>query len=191
MTGKKADTDSSVRTTIWSLAWILVPVLLVGGLVLATGSVSPFVTITSDSMAPNIEKGETVVVAEQADWVLLAPDNITTAAEARNQSEPTRSFGSEGDVIFFKPEGGNISIVHRAQFRVSEGERWVQRIENDPKYKTNHTCESAQFCPAPHDGYITAGDNNPTYDQLDGYQPVTDEQIIGVVRFRVPLLSAL
>jgi signal peptidase len=188
MSDESPDTDSPIRNAIWSFAWLLVPVLLISGLILATGSVSPFVTLTSDSMAPNLEKGETVVVAERGDWVVLAPNEITTAAEARNQSEPTQSFGSEGDVILFESKTKDISIVHRVQFEVSEGERWVERIENDSEYKTNHSCETAEYCPAPHDGYITAGDNNPTYDQLAGYQPVTDEQVIGVVRFRIPLL---
>jgi len=183
------DTSSSLRGLLWDLTLVLVPaILLVGGLVLATGSISPFVTLTSDSMEPNIETGETVVVVETTDWVLFAPENITTAAEARSQSEPATSFGAEGDVISFEPASQNITIVHRVQFEVSEGERWVQHIEDDPQYETNYTCESAEYCPAPYDGYITAGDNNPTYDQLDGYQPVREEQINGVVRFRVPFV---
>ena len=181
--------DTAGGGILWDMMWVIVPVILiVGGLVLATGSVSPFVTLSSDSMEPNIETGETVVVIDTSEWVLLSSEGITTAAEARNQPDPRRSFGAEGDVIHFDPVSQNLSIVHRVQFEVSEGERWVQRIEDDPQYDTNHSCESAEYCPAPYDGYITAGDNNPTYDQLDGYRPVTDEQINGVVRFRVPFI---
>lgn len=185
----QSDADASIWSSVWSVALMLIPVvLLVGGLVLLTGSISPFVTVTSDSMEPNIETGETVVVVETSEWVLLAPEDITTAAEARRQSELETSFGAEGDVIHFDPVTQDRPIVHRVQFEVSEGDRWVQRIEDDPQYETNHTCESAEYCPAPYDGYITAGDNNPTYDQLDGYQPVRGEQINGVVKFQVPFV---
>lgn len=179
---------SSLTSILLNIAWIVVPlVLLVGGTILLTGSLSPFVTLTSDSMEPNLETGETVVVVEPSE-ALLAPEMITTAAEARSQSNPDTTFGSYGDVIVYQPNSQNLSIVHRVQFEVSEGDRWVDRINEDPQYATNHSCESAQYCPAPHDGYITAGDNNPTYDQLDGYQPVTDEQITGVVKYRVPFV---
>jgi len=183
------DSDTSIWGLIWSVVLILTPVLLlVGGLVGMTGSVSPFVTVASDSMEPNIETGETVVLVETSGSVVLAPDTITTAADARREPDPETSFGAPGDVIHFDPVTADRPIVHRVQFEVSEGDEWVHRIDADPQYETNHTCASAEHCPAPYDGYITAGDNNPTYDQLDGYQIVRDEQINGVVRFRVPLL---
>jgi len=181
------DTVSYLFGILCDVAWVLVPVmLLIGGPVLTTDSVSPFVTLTSDSMEPNIETGETVVAVETADWVLFAPANITTVAEVRNQSEPVTSF--KGHVVLFEPASQDISIVHRVQFKIFESERWVQRIKKDPQCQTNHTCESAEYCPAPYDGYITAGDNNPTYDQLDGYHPVREEQINSVVRFCVPFV---
>ena len=71
---------------------------------------------------------------------------------------------------------------------VEEGENWYDRA--DDRFHGAENCEQLRNCPAPHDGYITHGDNNPRYDQASGLaEPVRAEWVTGVARLRVPYLG--
>jgi len=114
-----------------------------------------------------------------------------------------RQFGGHGDVIVFAPNGeeGRTPIIHRAMFYVEEGERWVDRA--NPEYLGGvDSCQEVATCPAPHDGFITKGDNNPSYDQAGGGQlrtrgtvgqldPVKSEWIVGTAEVRIPRIGWL
>jgi signal peptidase len=74
-------------------------------------------------------------------------------------------------------------------FYVEEGENWVKRA--DPQYLGDiSSCSQLKHCPAPYDGYITKGDNNGYYDQVQvGYKPIKPEWITGTVELKVPYLG--
>jgi signal peptidase len=69
-------------------------------------------------------------------------------------------------------------VIHRAIYFVEEGE---QMWEGGPE--------------APHEGYITKGDNmktNSFYDQqgqISYLSPVKEEWIIGVARYKIPYIG--
>ncbi len=141
----------------------------------ALGLWTPMVAVESGSMIPHIQIGD-IILVEGIDRT-----DIVTYLDGK-QSNYT-SFDEYGDVILYRPYGrdGATPIIHRAMYYVEKGEpMW-----NDGP-------------PAPHNGYITKGDNsktNPLYDQqgsISYLQPVKKEWVIGVARFyRVPVLGCV
>ncbi len=141
----------------------------------ALGLWTPMVAVESGSMIPHIQIGD-IILVEGVDRT-----DIVTYLDGK-QSNYT-SFDEYGDVILYRPYGrdGATPIIHRAMYYVKKGESmW----NGGP--------------PAPHDGYITKGDNsktNPLYDQqgsISYMQPIKKEWIIGVARFyRVPVLGCV
>ncbi len=135
----------------------------------------PMVAVESGSMIPHIQIGD-IIFTESVDRT-----GIVTYRDGEQSGYI--SFESYGDVILYMPYGraGVTPIIHRAMYYVKKGESmW----NGGP--------------PAPHDGYITRGDNpktNPSFDQqgsVSYLQPVKKEWIIGVARFiRVPLLGCV
>jgi signal peptidase len=166
---------------------ILTGTVLLGGVLFALAGTWPVVVgIESGSMEPNIAEGDMVV--------LTAPDRFPPAAaesglgvvtyragKARNY----RSFGSYGSVVVFRKPDGNGAIIHRVHFRVVAGENWIDRANRS--HLEGRDCEEIEYCPAPHDGFITKGDANPHYDQATGLvPPVRADWVVGVGRFRLP-----
>lgn len=114
------------------------------------------------SMEPEINGGETVI-----------------------HDEGLRSI-DEGDVIVFHPPDDDTATVHRAHFHVEEGENWYDRA--DPDLVEVDSCDELRNCPAPHDGWITAGDSMDEYDQARGYAPpVRSDWIEGSTVWIAPL----
>jgi signal peptidase len=148
--------------------------LILGASYAIFGAFLPVFTVTSESMSPHIEKGDMIIYEE-----------ISRVNEIKVYNNETinnyTSLGNYGDVIIYKPFGGDgIPYVHRAMYYVEKGdEMWP----GGPK--------------APFSGYITKGDNvvtNPEYDQQirNSYlEPVKKEWIIGVARYRIPYLGYL
>jgi len=150
-----------------TLAGTLAPagaVLLVTIVVVAVvGAWPPFVAVESGSMAPEVERGDLVVVTstDRFPWGGLVGSD--------DDGAPTR-LGGAGDVaVFDSPESDGKPILHRIAFRVTEGEDWTERA--DPAM-LDGTCAELTTCPAPHDGYVTYGDANGEYDQSAGIAPV-------------------
>jgi len=84
------------------------------------------------------------------------------------------SIRSNGDNAFRICSAVTTPIMHRA---IS----WVEKGE-----------EMTNGEPAPHEGYITRGDNNPSPDQSGlGIEPVRPEWVICVARLRIPYLGHL
>lgn len=149
---------------------IVILIVIFGGLYVYTGGWPPLVSITSESMSPNLGKGDLVLI--QA----LSRGDVRTyeGPESLNYT----SFGKAGDVIVYRP-GGNKNatpIIHRAI-------RYVNRSE--PMWHNGPA--------APWAGYITLGDNNGgIYDQMSGISfssPVKKEWVIGIARYRIPFVG--
>jgi signal peptidase len=83
-------------------------------------------------------------------------------------------------------------VIHRAQFWVTEGENWVQ-TQAEPAYVGGMSCDQIATCPASHAGFITKGDANRGYDQIDGIGTTSDvvrpAWINGKGMVRVPWLG--
>ncbi len=132
------------------------------------GMWTPMVAVESGSMEPHMKIGDIVFIQSidrtKIHTYVSAPDDYI-------------SFKESGDVILYRPYGqeGVTPVIHRAMYYVETGE---------PMWENGAI--------APHSGYITKGDNERTnmyYDQqgqISYLQPVKEEWIIGVARFRIP-----
>jgi len=168
------------------------------GLVLfaISGAWPPLVAIESGSMEDNMHKGDLVFLVEADRYPAAGSDDnrIVTTREGREVGH--ESFNKPGNVIIYKPDGNGVTpIIHRARFRVEEGENWYDNGKADPAHAgTARSCDTLTNCPAPHDGYITKGDANSRYDQV-GARPqstvVKDEWVEGKAVARIPLLGCI
>lgn len=136
------------------------------------GSFLPIFVVASGSMSPHIGEGDLVIYED-----ISRVNEIKVYNNERVNGY--KSFENYGDVIIYKPFGGNgVPYVHRAMYYVEKGdEMWP----GGPK--------------APYAGYVTKGDNvatNPEYDQQisNSYlQPVKKEWIVGIARYRIPFIG--
>ncbi|RLG25408.1 signal peptidase I [Methanosarcinales archaeon] len=138
---------------------------------IALGTYHPMVAVESGSMKPNMGIGDLIFIKNPD------PGEIITNAEGMKQGHIT--FNKYGDVILYHKEGNTDTtpIIHRAMYHVKRGE---------PMWKNGPA--------APHDGYITKGDNNQYYDQtgsISYHTPVKEEWIIGVALYRIPYIGYL
>jgi signal peptidase len=184
----------------------IVAVLLVGVYIfMISGVWPPMVAVESGSMEPNMNVNDLVFVMDDERFQPESAHGETGVVTAREGRETGyRQFGGPGDVIVFNPNGqeSRTPIIHRAMFWVEDGERWVERA--DSAYLGGvESCEALTTCPAPNAGFITKGDNNPTYDQVGGgqfrgqaprgeqFKPVRAEWIVGTAEVRIPRLGWL
>ncbi|MFC6756698.1 MULTISPECIES: S26 family signal peptidase [Haloarcula] len=167
-------------------------VVLVGVLVLTVSGIwPPLVAIESGSMEPQMERGDMVfVMAEERFPGPGARDGVVTAATA--ESSGYTRFGRPGDVIAFAPNGSDqrTPIIHRAMFYVEEDEKWYSRADPESIGDADN-CEELANCPAPHAGFITKGDANGRYDQVQPTKStvVRPRWVIGTAEVRVPGLG--
>jgi signal peptidase len=174
----------------------LAAVAVVGLVLFAISGVwPPMVAVESGSMEPVMERGDLVFIVEADRY--SGPDAAAggvVTARAGVKSD-YRSFGDYGDVIVFDPpDRSGAPIIHRAKFWVEDGENWVN--EANSSYLSNQACETdedartdtgVRNCPAPHAGFVTKGDANPTYDQARGLAPpVRPDWVTGTAEVRVP-----
>ncbi|SNR58244.1 S26 family signal peptidase [Halorubrum vacuolatum] len=167
-------------------------IVLLIGLVLfgLSGVWPPMVAVESGSMEPNLEIGDLVFVTEPGRFAPDAADNdVGVVTYEVGQEADYRSLGSYGSVVIFQPpDRVGSPIIHRAMFHVEEDEDWYDRA--DEEFHQADNCSELRNCPAPHDGYITLGDNNARYDQVTGLtEPVKAEWVTGVARVRAPYLG--
>jgi len=164
-------------------------VVLVGGLLLAVSGVwPPLVAIESGSMQPHIETGDMVFV--MAEDRFPGPDATHDVVTA--ESTDYNRFGRPGDVIVFTPNGDTerTPIIHRAMFYVESDENWYDRA--NPVYRGSAgNCTALANCPAPHDGFVTLGDANDRYDQVEPTKStvVRPRWVIGTAELRIPELG--
>ncbi|ACV46947.1 MULTISPECIES: S26 family signal peptidase [Halomicrobium] len=174
-------------------------VVAVGLLLFAISGVwPPLVAIESGSMEPHIDTGDLVFVMDE-DRFAGEGAYADTGVVPANRGADTgyRSFQNDGDVIVFQPDGDGAStpVIHRAMFWVNESENWYDKA--DPAYINADSCEELRNCPADSAGFVTKGDNNAGYDQVNGLpscgpgacDPVRKSWVVGTAETRVPLLG--
>jgi signal peptidase len=160
------------------------------GLILfaVSGIWPPLVAVESGSMEPHMEKNDLVFIVNENRF---AGDGAVAGVVTYQQGKENghRSFGSYGDVIVYQPNGQDgVPIIHRAHIYVEEGENWVEVADRD--HLRRDTCQEVPNCPAPHDGFVTKGDDTPYYDQVRGRSTVVkSEWVQGRAEVRIPWLG--
>jgi signal peptidase len=165
------------------LIWVLGVVGLIAlALFLVSGTWPAVVTIESESMVPNMNVGDLVLVVSADRF-----GNLTTSAEGAesgygrfNTYPDSAGQPVYGDVIIYRPNGNTQyhPIIHRALEYVNAS-------------------QAATEFGADHGGYITKGDHNSIQDQEGAYaglgrlQPVKPEWVVGKALFAVPLVGYL
>jgi signal peptidase len=193
------DTDEEwvvfVREVVSSLA-----VVAMVGLVLfaVSGLWPPMVAIESESMAPHMERGDLVFLMEEHRFAGGAAYNGTGVVSYQaGAAADYKEFSEYGDVIVYQPDGdsGETPIIHRARFWVNDSENWYDEA-NEEYLGGADSCEELANCPAEHGGFITKGDNNGLYDQVDTGRgaissPVKPEWVTGTAEFKIPWLGEI
>lgn len=160
--------------TVFSII-ILIPFIL-------SGIWPPYVSVISESMEPNMSRGDMVYIVENERF---ASENSIEGIETKHLSE-----NNKGDVIVYHPNGNTnrTPVIHRSITYVEEGDNWIKEV--DKQYINAATCNEATNCPAPNDGFITLGDNNDRYDQTaDLTRPVREKWIVGKAKIKIPHLG--
>ena len=153
---------------VWIKALLILVVVIVAVKVsayAATGTTHVGFAMQSGSMEPNMHVRDLILIQSPQ------RTNIITCEDGKIRDY--KSFGDYGDIIAYQPNGisSKTPILHRAMY-------WVEKGEEMPDGK-----------PAPHEGYITKGDNNAVSDLALGVNPVKTEWIIGVAKVRIPYLG--
>ncbi|MFC6952564.1 S26 family signal peptidase [Halorubellus litoreus] len=167
------------------------------GLVLfaISGIWPPLVAVESGSMEPHMSKGDLVFIVDEQRYAPQSAVQDTgvsthTSAQAANGYS---KFGNYGDVVVYRPYGdrGATPIIHRARFYVEEGDNWVKDADPDHLGAVDTCAEVPRNqCPAPYDGFITKGDANDNYDQVQSQSDIVKpEWVRGKAQVRVPLLG--
>lgn len=178
-------------------------VVLIGALLFtASGIWPPMVAVESGSMQPVMERGDLVFVMESDRFPGPGAHESGVVTAQAGQDTGYEKFDGSGDVIVYRPDGSDYRtpVIHRAMFWVEEGENWVEKA--NPEYlPENAVCDGAgeavqngadiASCPAPHAGFITKGDANAHYDQVNGIVrgPVKPAWVVGTAEYAVPYLG--
>jgi len=190
-------TDDGTIVAIRDLLGSVALVLLVGLILFGVSGVwPPMVAVESGSMEPNMERGDMILVVDTDRFTGDDPagdTGIVTREDGENSGH--EKFGEPGDVIIFTPNGNpnDVPVIHRAEYWIEEGENWVENA--DESNLNVDDCDEAPNCPAPHDGFITKGDANEYYDQLEGpgtgaqTTVVQEDWATGKAMFRIPYLG--
>lgn len=188
-------TDRLSIAVVRELLISVVIVLLIAGILFGISGVwPPLVAVESDSMEDQIMTGDMVFVVEAdrfSDGDAIGETGVVPA-DVGTEAGYER-FDRPGDVIIFAPNGDadETPIIHRAHYWVEEGEDWTDRANAD-RLGNADGCDDIAHCPAPHDGFITHGDNNAFYDQVqDDAAPVKDEWVVARAHLRIPLLGRI
>jgi len=150
----------------------------------------PMVAVESGSMEPHMYRGDLVFITDTGRF---APDaaHEGTGVVTRDVARDTGywKFGAHGSVIVYdNPRDAGPPVIHRAQFWVAEGENWYDKA--NPDYVSANNCAEMHNCPAPNAGFVTKGDANGQYDQVNGIsEPVKPEWVVGTARVRIPYLG--
>lgn len=187
-----------VRDIGHSVAVVVVIGLLLFGV---SGIWPPLVAVESQSMDPHIQIGDFVFIMDEHRFagdeaVVYNGESTGVVPYQIGKETGYKTFGEYGDVIIYRPNGNGSKtpIIHRARLWVNKGENWYD--EADQSFVGNaDNCIELEYCPAPHAGFITKGDNKVTngiYDQVAGISgPVKPSWIIGTAEIRIPWLGYL
>jgi signal peptidase len=190
-TGPRSDDPSEAALFVRDIATSVGAVVLIGLYIFTISGVwPPMVAIESGSMEPNMSKNDLIFVMETDRFHPDAAHGDTGVVTARAADDiGYEKFGQPGDVIIYTPQGNTevTPIIHRAMFWVEAGENWCDRA-NDEFISGTKQCSEA-----PHAGFITKGDDNPTYDQSGSgnLQPVKPKWVVGTAEVQIPGLGWL
>ena len=180
----------ALRQILRDAASTALAVAVVAALLFAVVGVwPPMVAVQSGSMEPHMERGDLIVVSEPARF---GPDGSVAGVRTAHEASPERrTFGARGDVIVFSsPTLSGTPIIHRAHFHVDRGENWYDEANPEHLPSGVDSCAELTRCPAPRSGFITKGDANGQYDQVNGNSPiVTADRVRSEARLKVPLLG--
>jgi signal peptidase len=193
------DDGDSLGLFLRDLGTSVAAVLLLGAYLFAISGVwPPMVAIESGSMEPNMQINDLAFVMDTDRFQPgvsedIGPGDTGVVTAAVGNETGYSQFGRPGDVIVYQPNGNGqrTPIIHRAMFWAEEGENWCENEAVNPVYLSNTETNSNQ-CVAPHDGFITKGDDNPTYDQAGTQQisdPVKPGWVVGTAEMRIPYLG--
>jgi signal peptidase len=165
------------------LIWVVGVVGLIAlALFLVSGTWPAVVTIESESMVPNMNVGDLVLVvaADRYGTLMTSEEGALTGYGKFNTYPNSAGDPVYGDVIIYRPNGNTQyhPIIHRAIEYVNES-------------------EAAARYGAVHGGYLTKGDHNTIIDQDGSYagigrlQPVKPEWVVGKALVAVPLVGYL
>jgi len=202
--GEPASTEEPVWRRVWTATdgplllfrevAISFGIVLLIGLVLfgVSGVWPPMVAVESESMEPNINKYDLIVVTEPGRFAPSAADETGVVTLAAVDGGSHESFDQPGSVVVYKDPGSfGPPIIHRAHFYVEAGENWHDRA--NPDHISAESCAELNNCPSPHAGYITKGDNeasNEKYDQASGIAPVVKPGwVTGIAQLRLPKIG--
>jgi signal peptidase len=185
--------EEQIPSAVREIVSVLVTVgIIVAILFLVCGTWPAIVTIESESMVPNMNVGDLVLV--------MAADRLSPLQSmAEGNGTGYEKFGMKGDVIIFRPNGNTElhPIIHRALFWVDAGPTNISYREYD---RTTGSYVTRQYI-APNAGYITKGDNNPVIDQTgfgNNYRglgspilPIKEEWLVGKAIYSVPYVGYL
>ena len=159
--------------------------VIFGSIYAYAGVYPPMVVVVSNSMLhDNMGVGMTGVISPGDIVLVKNTGSIITTENATLTGYST--YGDYGDVVVYRPLGEDVvPIIHRAV-------KWVESgtiIEADPEFGIRGGWI------APHDGFLTKGDNNNMIDQesfsISHNSPVREEWILGVARGELPWLGIL
>jgi signal peptidase len=191
-----ATTDRGVVAFLREVLGSVAAVALVGLILFAvSGLWPPMVAVESPSMEPNMKSGDLVFVMDQERFAPDAAHDDAGVVTARaGERVGYRTFDGPGDVIVYTAngDGGTTPIIHRTMFWVNESENWYEKADREFVGRAD-SCRQLRSCPAPHDGFITKGDNNGRYDQVGNVisKPVRPEWVIGTAEFRIPKVGCI
>jgi signal peptidase len=174
-----------------ALTSVLTVALIAVLLFAISGIWPPLVAVESGSMEPHMHRGDLVFLMDENRF---PPDGAVAGTgvvtHRKGQETGYWSFGDYGNVVVYRPDGGKgTPIIHRARFYVEEGDDWVA-MADDAYLGGVDSCAETFTCPAPHDGFITKGDNNDEFDQVGGQSTVVEPAWIkGRAKVRVPWLG--
>lgn len=185
--------EEQIPSAVREIVSVLITVgVIVAILFLVCGTWPAIVTIESESMVPNMNVGDLVLV--------MAADRLSPLQSmAEGNVSGYEKFNKPGDVLIYRPNGNTDlhPIIHRALYWIDAGPTDISYREIN---KATGKIETKQYI-APNSGYITKGDNNPVIDQTgfgSNYRglgspilPVKPEWIVGKAVYKVPLVGYL
>ncbi|MFD1633289.1 S26 family signal peptidase [Haloplanus ruber] len=185
--------NDGLRLVVRETALSVGAVVAIGLLLFALSGVwPPMVAVESGSMEPHMHKGDLVFITDTGRFTPdAAHEGSGVVPRSAGREVGYWKFGAHGSVIVYdEPGGAGPPVIHRAQFWVDEGENWYDRA--NPDYVVGDNCVETPNCPAPHAGFVTKGDANRRYDQVNGISrsgPVKPSWIVGTARVRIPYLG--
>ena len=180
-----------IREMLVSVVVVLLIVAILFGL---SGVWPPLVAVESDSMENQIMTGDMVFIVESDRYAhpdAQSESGVMPADEA--ELFDYERFDRHGDVIIFAPNGDRdrTPIIHRAHLWVEEGEDWFDRADQN-LIRDAENCSELEQCPAPNEGFITHGDNNAFYDQIqENSAPVKADWVIARAHLRIPVIGRI